>query len=188
MKPTLHRTARRLPLVTAAGLAVLLATAGCGTAASPTGAASDTVGPIVGTPSTSSTPSTPAAPAPPTTAMPPPSTAPTPRPTTPSTPSLHFATPQGAMRYLTAAYNRGDLLALKKVTNSPARDALTAMRQEATNLVLTGCSRRASGDYVCQFRHDYPARLHRSGHGRATFLAAPAEKPGWYMTVLIDCG
>jgi hypothetical protein len=92
------------------------------------------------------------------------------------------------MRYLAAAYNRDDLLALKKVTNSSARTALIAMRNEATNLTLTNCSRRASGDYVCQFRHDYPSRLHRSGHGHATFLAAPAGKPGWYMTVLIECG
>ncbi|HEY6744815.1 MAG TPA: hypothetical protein VI357_03770 [Mycobacteriales bacterium] len=92
------------------------------------------------------------------------------------------------MRYLAAAYNRDDLPALKKVTNSSARRALIAMRQEATNLALTSCSRRASGDYVCQFRHDYPSQLRRTGHGQATFLAAPASKPGWYMTVLIDCG
>jgi hypothetical protein len=92
------------------------------------------------------------------------------------------------MRYLTAAYNRNDLPALKKVTNASARHALIAMRQEATNLRLTGCTRRPIGDYVCSFRHDYPQRLHRSGVGRATFLAAPADKPGWYMTVLVDCG
>jgi hypothetical protein len=92
------------------------------------------------------------------------------------------------MRYLAAAYNRDDRPALRKVTNSSARTALIAMREEATNLTLTSCSRRASGDYVCQFRHDYPSRLHRSGHGQATFLAAPADKRGWYMTVLMACG
>jgi hypothetical protein len=92
------------------------------------------------------------------------------------------------MRYLTAAYNHHDLPALKKVTNPSARAALLAMRQEAVNLQLRGCSRRDIGDYVCSFRHDYPQHLHRSGHGQATFLAAPADKPGWYMTVLIDCG
>ena len=91
------------------------------------------------------------------------------------------------MRYLAAAYNRNDTPALKKVTNASARAALIAMRQEATNLQLTSCSRRAAGDYTCQFRHDYPEGLHRSGRGHATFLAAPADKPGWYMTVLIDC-
>jgi hypothetical protein len=115
--------------------------------------------------------------------MPPPTTAPTTRTLSP----LHFTTPQGAMRYLAAAYNREDLAALKKVTNASARSALLAMRQGATNLTLTSCSRRASGDYVCQFRHDFPARRHRAGHGHATFLAAPATKSGWYMTVLMDC-
>ena len=92
------------------------------------------------------------------------------------------------MRYLAAAYNRGDLPAMKKVTNASARSALTAMHQEATNLALISCARRTTGDYVCQFSHDYPSRLHRHGHGHATFLAAPASRPGWYMTVLIDCG
>jgi hypothetical protein len=183
MKPTLRRTVRRLPLATAAGLAVVLAATGCGgTAALPTGSAPTSIG------SLAATPSTPATPAPPTVAMPPPSTARIPRETAAPAPRLHFATPQGAMRYLAAAYNRDDRPALKKVTNASARTALIAMRQEATNLALTGCSRRASGDYVCQFRHDYPSRLHRSGHGHATFLAAPAGKPGWYMTVLIECG
>jgi hypothetical protein len=178
MKPTL----RYLPLTVAAGLAVVLAASGCsGTATIPTGSAPTSVVP------SAKTPSTPATPAPPTLAMPPPSAAPT-RATTQPIPRAHFTTPQGAMRYLAAAYNRDDLPALKEVTNAAARSALIAMRQEATNLALTSCSRRASGDYVCQFRHDYPARLHRSGHGHATFLAAPAGKPGWYMTVLIDCG
>jgi hypothetical protein len=178
MKPTL----RYLPLTVAAGLAVVLAASGCGgTATIPTGSAPTSVVP------SAKTSSTPATPAPPTLAMPPPSTAPT-RTTTQPIPRVHFTTPQGAMRYLAAAYNRDDLPALKKVTNASARSALIAMRQEATNLALASCSRRASGDYVCQFRHDYPARLHRSGHGHATFLAAPAGKPGWYMTVLIDCG
>ena len=91
------------------------------------------------------------------------------------------------MRYLTAAYNRNDLRALKKVTNPPARAALLEMRQEATNLQLTGCSPQPRGDYVCSFRTDFPEHRHRLGHGQATFLAAPADKPGWYMTVLLDC-
>jgi hypothetical protein len=30
---------------------------------------------------------------------------------------VHFDTPEAAMRYLAAAYNRDDLAALKKVTN-----------------------------------------------------------------------
>jgi hypothetical protein len=181
MKPNLRRTGR--PLTAVAGLALVLAATGCGgTATIPTGSAPTSVGPLA------TTPSMPATPAPPTVAMPPPSIAPTPRPTTQPVPRVHFNSPQGAMRYLAAAYNRDDLPALKKVTNASARSALLDMRQEATNLALTSCSRRDSGDYVCEFRHDYPSRLHRSGHGQATFIAAPADKPGWYMTVLLDCG
>jgi hypothetical protein len=91
------------------------------------------------------------------------------------------------MRYLAAAYNRNDLPALKKVTTPTSRGALIDLRQEASDLQLTGCSRRPIGDYLCSFRHDFPAYRHRSGHGQATFLAAPADKPGWYMTVLEDC-
>ena len=91
------------------------------------------------------------------------------------------------MRYLAAAYNRDDTLALKKVTTAAARAALADMRQEATNLQLTSCSQRPIGDYICQFRHDFPESRHRTGEGHATFLAAPADKPGWYMTVLMDC-
>jgi hypothetical protein len=99
----------------------------------------------------------------------------------------HFTTPQAAMRYLAAAYNRNDVAALKKVTNTSARSALTAMRQEAVNLQLESCSRRRTGDYTCDFRHDFPDHK-RSRHGHATFLAAPADRPGWYMSVLVDCG
>jgi hypothetical protein len=110
--------------------------------------------------------------------------------TTPPKPtSPHFDSPQQAMRYLTAAYNRGDLAALRKVTTASARGALLDMRKEAVNLRLDSCSKRLNaGDYDCYFDHDYPASLHRSGHGHATFLAAPATRPGWYMTVLIGCG
>lgn len=193
MEPTLCRTVRRLSLTAAAGLAVVLAATACGGPTTVhTGSAPAGVGPVATAPSTptpaTTTPSTPATPGPTTAAIPPLSTGPTSPTRTPPVPRVHFSTPQGAMSYLAAAYNRNDLAALKKVTNAEARSALTAMRQEATNLELLSCSRRDSGDYVCLFRHDYPARLHRSGHGQATFLAAPASKPGWYMTVLIDCG
>ena len=97
------------------------------------------------------------------------------------------------MRYLSAAYNRNDLPAVKRVTNASARTALIAMRQEATNLELTSCSRRAAGDCSCQFRHDYPRRLHRSGRGHATFLAAPAasrriRRPGRVPWVMAGVG
>lgn len=95
------------------------------------------------------------------------------------------------MRYLAEAYNRDDLAALKKVTNPTARDALESMRTEAVSLRLESCERQPAGDYVCEFRHDYPPgyspkEQHDGGH--ATFIAAPADNPGWYMTVLLDCG
>jgi hypothetical protein len=115
--------------------------------------------------------------------------APKPAPTTPtSPPKLNFATPQAAMRYLTAAYNHNDLVALGHVTTPIARANLVAMHRTAVNLQLVGCTANAArGDYLCSFTHDYPASLHLTGHGNAHFTAAPADKYGWYMTVLNDC-
>jgi hypothetical protein len=107
--------------------------------------------------------------------------------TDPTPTVVHFTTPQAAMRYLTAAYNRNDQAALRKVTNEIARSALLRLRDEATNLRLQSCTRNRSGDYTCEFRHDFPAHRHRTGHGHATFTVAPADKPGWYMTVLVRC-
>jgi hypothetical protein len=103
-------------------------------------------------------------------------------------PRLHFSTPQAAMRYLTAAYNRNDLVALGHVTTPIARVNLVAMHRTAVNLQLVGCSLNAArGDYLCTFRHDYPAAMHLTSQGHAHFTAAPADKFGWYMTVLNDC-
>jgi hypothetical protein len=100
----------------------------------------------------------------------------------------HFATPQASMRYLAAAYNHNDLVALKHVTTPQARTALQAMRANAPNLQLVGCSANAGrGDYSCAFTHDFPVASHRRGHGQAHFTVAPADRPGWYMTVLEDC-
>ena len=114
--------------------------------------------------------------------------APRPTPTTPTAPKLYFATPQAAMRYLTAAYNDNDLAALGHVTTPVARVNLVAMHRTAVNLRLVGCTAQpARGDYLCSFTHDYPAAMHLSGHGNAHFIAAPADKHGWYMTVLRDC-
>ncbi len=112
-----------------------------------------------------------------------------PTPTTPVTsPRLYFATPQAAMRYLTAAYNRNDLVALGHVTTPIARVNLVAMRRTAVNLRLVGCTANAArGDFLCSFTHDYPAALHLAGSGHAHFTAAPADKFGWYMTILNDC-
>jgi hypothetical protein len=114
--------------------------------------------------------------------------APAPAPTSPTAPKLYFATPQAAMRYLTAAYNDNDLVALGHVTTPVARVNLVAMHRTAVNLRLVGCTAQpARGDYLCSFTHDYPAAMHLSGHGNAHFIAAPADKHGWYMTVLRDC-
>lgn len=191
MRPAAFAPANRSLLgvaATLAALAVALAAAGCGDGrSSPATAAATQVAvpaqiasattPPARTPSSAPS-SAPSSSAPSAESG---STTPTPKP------ALHFATPEAAMRYLAAAYNRNDLPALKKVTNEPARAALVELRKEATNLQLTGCSRQPRGDYVCSFRHDFPAHRHRAGHGQAAFLAAPANKPGWYMTVLLDC-
>jgi hypothetical protein len=101
---------------------------------------------------------------------------------------LYFATPQASMRYLAVAYNRNDLAALKHVTTPVARSNLLFMRPNADNLRLVGCTANVGrGDYNCAFTHDYPAAMHQTGHGQAHFTAAPADKVGWYMTVLNDC-
>jgi hypothetical protein len=110
-------------------------------------------------------------------------------PTTPVAPhQLHFATPQAAMGYLAAAYNRNDLAALKHVTTPEARNNLLFMRPTADNLRLVGCAvNTGRGDYLCGFTHGFPAATHQAGTGHAHFTAAPADKVGWYMTVLNDC-
>jgi hypothetical protein len=84
-------------------------------------------------------------------------------------------------------YNRNDLAALKHVTTPVARSNLLFMRPNADNLRLVGCTANAGRDYSCAFTHDYPAAMHQTGHGQAHFTAAPADRVGWYMTVLNDC-
>src|SRR5947209_1901017 len=100
----------------------------------------------------------------------------------------YFATPQAAMRYLAAAYNRHDKVALWYVTTPDGRNALEQMRHEATNLRLRSCTKNPAGDYTCEFDHDYPPSMHKSGRGTATFVAGPARDRGWYMTVFEGCG
>jgi hypothetical protein len=132
-----------------------------------------------------------------------PASAPTPKVAAPTAPTtapggdhrpvaprpLQFATPQAAMRYLAAAYNRDDLAALMHVTTPAARHNLLAMRPNATNLQLVGCTANAGrGDYLCGFTHGYPTAADHAGPGQAHFTVAPADRPGWYMTVLNDCG
>jgi len=115
-------------------------------------------------------------------------TEPQPPDTSPGSP--HFDTPEAAMTYLAEAWNADDLVSLKHVTNPAARDELDAMHSEATNLRLDRCElNEGVGDYTCYFDHDYPASHESAGEqGQAVFLAGPADKPGWYMTVFESCG
>jgi hypothetical protein len=95
------------------------------------------------------------------------------------------------MNYLTAAWNSGNTVDLDHVTNPAARTALASMHDEAVNLRLNHCTARPQGDYICYFDHDYPAGTPTTlpgGVGHAVFLAGPAARPGWYMTVFITCG
>lgn len=100
----------------------------------------------------------------------------------------YFATPQAAMRYLAAAWNRHDKVALWHVTTPDGRNKLEAMRSEAVNLRFRACTKNPAGDYTCEFDHDYPAAMHKRGHGTATFIAGPAREHGWYMTYFEGCG
>ena len=109
-------------------------------------------------------------------------------PPTDDTPDLYFATPEAAMRYLAAAWNRNDQVALRHVTTPDGRNALETMRSEAVNLRLEKCTKNPAGDYTCDFIHDYPRSMHKSGTGTATFIAGPAREHGWYMTYFEGCG
>jgi photosystem II stability/assembly factor-like uncharacterized protein len=100
---------------------------------------------------------------------------------------VHFRTPEGAMRYLARAYNRNDISALKMVTTPRARDELLLMRTFATHLRLRSCVTDHYGHTRCNFAHGF-ANAPRRAYGHADFAVAPADKPGWYMTVLESCG
>jgi hypothetical protein len=102
-------------------------------------------------------------------------------------PGPHFTTPQDAMRYLADAYNSGDLTALHHVTELRAFSRLMSMRFDAINLRLKHCTPNPRGDFTCYFRHDFPASEHKTGHGQAVFIAAPALNPGWYMYQFQSC-
>ena len=93
------------------------------------------------------------------------------------------------MRYLASAWNRRDEVQLRHVTDPNARVDLDAMHSEAVGLTLTSCvARPGQGDYTCTFSHHYPKGYKKAGVGSAEFIVAPADRPGWYMTVLQGCG
>jgi hypothetical protein len=109
--------------------------------------------------------------------------------------SPHFATPEAAMTYLAQAWNSNNWINLAHVTNPEARDELSStMVGEAVDLKLDSCEFVGSpNDYQCNFTHGYPpgypvSKEEVGGVGHATFYVGPAKTPGWYMTVLIDCG
>jgi len=92
------------------------------------------------------------------------------------------------MRYLAAAYDRRDAAALHAVTRPIACAQLMAMRGGAVHLSLQRSESAPDGRYPCYFRHDYPASLHRRGHGSSTMYVVPARLSGWRMAELLDCG
>jgi hypothetical protein len=115
-------------------------------------------------------------------------TEPQPPDTSPGSP--HFDTPEAAMTYLAEAWNADDQVSLKHVTNPAARAELDAMHDVATNLRLDRCElNEGIGDYTCYFDHDFTTtRTTVEGEdGEAIFIAGPADKPGWYMTVFESC-
>ncbi|MEP7054262.1 MAG: hypothetical protein ABI912_03350 [Actinomycetota bacterium] len=115
-------------------------------------------------------------------------------PTTKAKVIPHFATPEEAMTFLTKAYNCYDVTALKRVTVEAARQALLGMTTEATSLKLDTCvANKVRHDFDCTFTHAVPPTAHGhdangDGKGSAQFTVAPAQRSGWYMTVLEGCG
>jgi hypothetical protein len=109
-------------------------------------------------------------------------------PSCPEGQTVHFDTPQSAMTYLAAAWNRNDLAAICQVTNPNSRSLLNNMHSEAVNLQLKKCERMAVGLYACTFTHDYPKRLHAKGHGKTWLEVAAADNPGWYLLDYVGCG
>ena len=122
-----------------------------------------------------------------------PSPVPTTSPIPPKQAGPHFDSPEAAMRYLAAAWNRRDLVSLKHVTDPAARERLDEMHSEAINLQLDRCTlNKDRGDYECFFDHDYPASYPAASRnpkgGQAEFTVGPADRPGWYMTYFVACG
>ena len=109
-------------------------------------------------------------------------------PSCPEGPTVHFDTPEAAMTYLAAAWNRNDLAALCQVTNPNSRFLLNDMHRQAVNLRLKKCDYMDVGLYACTFVHDYPKRMHAKGHGDATLVVAAANNPGWYLLDYAGCG
>lgn len=113
---------------------------------------------------------------------------PPPLPPCPRTAAPHFDTPEQAMVYLASAWNRRDYAQECQVTDPDGRRKLEEMHHEAVNLRFANCGSIEPGLYQCNFRHDYPARMHNSRTGHAFVVVAAARIPGWYATGDLGCG
>jgi hypothetical protein len=111
-------------------------------------------------------------------------------PIPPKSSGPHFDTPEAAMTYLATAWNAMDMTSLKHVTDPKARQLLIDMYREAADLKLDHCTfTKWRGDYECFFTHGFPKGYKTtSSVGSAEFTVGPADRPGWYMTVFVDCG
>jgi hypothetical protein len=108
----------------------------------------------------------------------------------------HFATPDSAMVYLSAAWNSGNVQKLDYVTDPAGRQQMNSMAAQMVNLRFKYCSANPTGDYTCFFSHDiapsdssttYPNPMNYPP-GEAVFTVAPAATPGWYLTDVVHCG
>jgi hypothetical protein len=131
--------------------------------------------------------------------------------TPPSGSAPHFTTPDDAMRYLVAAYNRHDIAAEMHVTTPDARTQLEAERQWVNTFSFDSCDVDGTqGDYICTFdmtsmvpttAADSPAADSTATDSTAavsiqaatemaeiTVIVAPAARPGWYMYASQGCG
>ena len=97
----------------------------------------------------------------------------------------YFSTPEAAMRYLARAYNSANVRQLKNVTTPGSRAALDEMRRHAPRITLVGCVRDLGYSYTCTFRHTIRGA---SGQGMAQFVASPADRHGWYLELIGECG
>jgi hypothetical protein len=108
----------------------------------------------------------------------------------------HFATPDSAMVYLSAAWNSGNVQELDYVTDPAGREQIDSMAAQMVNLQFKSCSANPTGDYTCYFNHDIAPSTSSTTYpnpgdyppGEAVFTVAPAATPGWYLTEVIHCG
>ncbi len=175
-----------LPVLAVSGVAVAAVLSGCGTqpAASVQPVAQSQDLPSVVAPPTASTPPavTPAA-ATRTTSSP------SATPTTQPARGPLFDSPEAAMRFMAAAFDRRDATALRAVTTPESRRELFDMWPKQVHLRLSSCQRESDGTYTCLFPHDPPPGMKVPPGGVvATMTVAPAARPGWYLSGIITCG